>query len=84
MITHYRLFIPVWNNPLGRRAQLFAPSFLGNFVHSLDRHIVYKVGGSTDMLLARAVIWSQATIGASSGTIYLWTVVGFDRSSFHG
>jgi hypothetical protein len=84
MITHYQLFIPVWNNPLGRCTKLFAPSFLGNFVHSVDRDIVNKVGGSTDMLLTRTIIWPQAAIGASLGTIYLWTVVGFDRGSFHG
>jgi hypothetical protein len=84
MITCYRLFRPFWNNPLGWSAQLFAAGFLGNFVHSIDRHIVNKISSSTDMLLAGAVVWPEATIGASRGTVNLWTVVGIDRSSFHG
>jgi hypothetical protein len=83
MITCYQLVIPFWNNPLGRGTQLFATGFFGNFVHFVDREIVNEAGRCINMLLARAVIWAEAAIGAGRSAINLWTVVGCCRSSFH-
>jgi hypothetical protein len=36
------------------------------------------------MLLAETVIGSNAAIDTSGGTVNLWSIVEFDRSSFHG
>ena len=83
MIVHYQLFIPFRNNPLGRGTQLFATSFLGDFVHFIDRDIINKVSRRTDMLLARAVIWPHTSIDARCGAVNPWTVISFCRSSFH-
>jgi hypothetical protein len=83
MIICHQLLRPFWNNPLWRGTQLFASSFLGNFVHFVDRDIVNEASGSADMLLTRAIIWPETAVGTSRSTINLWTVIKFYRSSFH-